>query len=171
MDYLKSVEEFHETFEHPINDEKVNDEKLKKLRVKLIFEELDELSTAMGSSEMMKELCETYLKNYSESKEYDKVETLDAFCDLQYVLSGAIISLGYKDVFNEAFDDVHKSNMTKMCETKEIAEKTVEYYKKEKGEKLRIDIVPKNDGYILKREDDKVLKSISYSPVKLDKYI
>lgn len=51
--------------------------------------------------------------------------------DLLICMSSKIINLcklfGYP--YNEGFDIVHKANMSKLCETEEIAIKTVEYYK------------------------------------------
>ncbi len=66
------------------------------LRLHLLQEELAELAEAM--------------------LEDDLVGCLDALCDLQYVLSGAVLSLGLQDVFDEAFAEVHRSNMSKLDE-------------------------------------------------------
>jgi hypothetical protein len=35
-------------------------------------------------------------------------------CDLQYVLSGTVTSLGLEDIFEEAYRRVHENNMTKV---------------------------------------------------------
>ena len=43
----------------------------------------------------------------------NKVEILDALVDQMYVLLGTINFHGMQDIFNEAFDRVHKNNMTK----------------------------------------------------------
>jgi predicted HAD superfamily Cof-like phosphohydrolase len=46
-------------------------------------------------------------------KEYeDPVDTLDAICDLAYVLIGAAVEFGWS--FDEAFKRVHESNMSKL---------------------------------------------------------
>jgi len=34
-------------------------------------------------------------------------------CDLLYVVFGTVIAVGYENVIEEAFDRVHKSNMSK----------------------------------------------------------
>ena len=43
----------------------------------------------------------------------NKVDILDALVDQMYVLLGTINFHGMQDIFNEAFDRVHKNNMTK----------------------------------------------------------
>ena len=44
----------------------------------------------------------------------DTVEVLDALTDLQYVLDGAYLSFGLQHVKQAAFDEVHRSNMSKL---------------------------------------------------------
>ena len=69
---LNSVAEFHDTFNLPIELEPCIPSKERcELRINLIEEELKELKEAI--------------------QENDLVEVIDAFCDLQYVLSGAIL--------------------------------------------------------------------------------
>lgn len=46
----------------------------------------------------------------------DLVEVLDALCDLQYFLNGMIVIHGLQHVFDEAFQIVHDSNMSKAGE-------------------------------------------------------
>ena len=171
--YLESVEKFHKSFNHPIEDNIIEDNiDIRKLRLKLLFEELEELSNAMGTDDTFHELCQSTLnKGEQNTDNYDKVETLDALCDIQYVLSGAVLAMGYKNVFDEAFDEVQRSNMSKMCEDLDTAQRTVDYYKKERGEELPMNIVPKGNKYIVVRQDKKILKSINYSPTDLKKYV
>lgn len=116
------------------------------LRVKLIQEELDELKVGIQSK--------------------DIVECADAFADLQYVLSGAIHEFGLGERFGNIFDNVHQSNMSKICISYEEADDTLKHYKNQGievySEKLE------GDTYVIKRKvDNKVLKSINYSPAKL----
>jgi predicted HAD superfamily Cof-like phosphohydrolase len=182
MDYLEKVEEFHQKFGHTIAEEIEEDNlHVRKLRLNLIFEELVELAHAMGLTKSLEELCEEhsigthkYLFNNeipNEEEYYNKVETLDALCDIQYVLSGAILSTGYKSVFNKAFNEVHQSNMSKMCESKKVAEDTIEYHKN-KGETMDMNMVKVSENeYMILREDGKLLKSINYKEVDLKKYI
>ena len=94
---LEQVQEFHETYGLPVLDEAdISDEKTNALRINLLAEELDELKEAL--------------------KEGDLVETLDALVDLQYVLDGAFLSFGMQELKEIAFDEVHRSNMSKLGE-------------------------------------------------------
>lgn len=94
---LELVREFHEVFDLPIADEpKLDDMSLNILRYKLLSEELDELFEAMEAM--------------------DKVGVLDALTDLQYVLDGAYLALGFAHLKNEALQEVHASNMSKLSE-------------------------------------------------------
>ncbi|MCI0920790.1 nucleoside triphosphate pyrophosphohydrolase family protein [Sphingobacterium rhinopitheci] len=144
---LTSVAEFHKTFQHPILDTpQIPAENRCNLRVSLIAEELKELEEAIQAK--------------------DIVEIADALCDIQYVLSGAVLEFGLKDKFNALFEEVQRSNMSKACKSIEEAEATMKYYKEEKG----VDSYYKEvDGlYLVFREGDhKTLKSINYSPADL----
>ena len=94
---LQQVQEFHETYGLPVKDAPdVSDEKTNALRINLIAEELEELQEAL--------------------KNGDALETLDALIDLQYVLDGAFLSFGLHDVKDAAFNEVHRSNMSKLGE-------------------------------------------------------
>lgn len=145
--YLESVKEFHRRFEHPIKPEPVIPEPgLCRLRVNLLQEELNELKRSID--------------------EKDLVEIADALCDLQYVLSGAVLSFGLGDLFDEMFEAVHKSNMSKACPDLETAQKTAAYYKHERG--FECDIVARESSFfVLRVPDGKILKSIDYNPVDL----
>ncbi|GAA4517578.1 nucleoside triphosphate pyrophosphohydrolase family protein [Sphingobacterium thermophilum] len=144
---LSSVAEFHKTFQHPILESpQIPSEARCKLRVSLIAEELKELEEAIEKK--------------------DIVEIADALCDIQYVLSGAVLEFGLGEKFNALFEEVQRSNMSKACKTKEEAEATMKYYKETKG----VDSYYKEvDGLFLvfREGDNKTLKSINYSPANL----
>jgi len=94
---LDQVQEFHETYGLPVeNAPTISCEQTKELRINLLAEELDELKEALENNDM--------------------VETLDALIDLQYVLDGAFLSFGLQSVKQSAFDEVHRSNMSKLGE-------------------------------------------------------
>lgn len=94
---LEQVQEFHETYGLPVKDAPdLTCEQTNKLRINLIAEELEELQDALADG--------------------DIVEVLDALTDLQYVLDGAYLSFGLHDVKEAAFDEVHRSNMSKLGE-------------------------------------------------------
>jgi len=94
------------------------------------------------------------------------VEVADALCDIQYVLSGAILEFGLADQFKTLFDEVQRSNLSKTCKSLEVAERTQAYYKLEKDTDSRI--VKRGEEYLVYREGDgKVLKSVEYSPADI----
>lgn len=144
IDALNQVAEFHSTFKHPIEKEPVIPTKKRcKLRVALIQEELNELEAAINDK--------------------DIVEIADALCDIQYVLSGAVLEFGMGDKFKELFDEVQRSNMSKTCSSLEEAEETVKYYKEERKVDCYFEKTDKH--YLVYRKgDNKTLKSINYSP-------
>ena len=147
IDALNQVAEFHRTFKHPILDEPtIPSETRCKLRVSLIAEELKELQEAI--------------------EQQDMVEIADALCDIQYVLSGAVLEFGLGDKFKSLFDEVQRSNMSKTCKSLEEAEATMEYYKANKG----VESYYKKEGehfLVYRKSDNKTLKSIKYSPADL----
>src|ERR1700754_4946117 len=111
---LQLVAEFHKTFKHPIQPNPIiPDENRCKLRVALIAEELKELEVAI--------------------LEKDIVEIADALCDIQYVLSGAILEFGLGDKFKALFEEVQRSNMSKACTSEQEAQKTVDHYRMKDG--------------------------------------
>lgn len=145
-DSLNQVAEFHRTFKHPIvAAPALPSEERSRLRVALLAEELKELEVAI--------------------LEKDLVEVADALCDLQYVLSGAILEFGLGEKFKELFDEVQRSNMSKACLNVAEAEATVAhyeakgtacYFKEDSGKYL-----------VYRTADDKTLKNINYSPADL----
>ena len=147
IDPLNQVAEFHRTFRHPVLDSpQIPSEDRCKLRISLIAEELKELEEAI--------------------EDKDIVEIADALCDIQYVLSGAILEFGMGDKFRELFEEVQRSNMSKACISEEEAEKTVEYYKTERDTEAYYE---ERDGkwLVYRKGDNKTLKSINYSPADL----
>lgn len=128
MNTVKKVKEFNEAFNLEINNKPsfvgcANSE----IGVKLMQEELDEYEEAI--------------------KDNDLVEIADAIVDMQYILDGLKLKHGITgECFNEIFNEVHSSNMSKLV-----------------------------DGKPTYREDGKVLKGKDYfkpnlQPI-LDKYI
>lgn len=201
--YQNLVKEFHQAAGQPVAEKitTLHPDRLK-LRLALIAEEAKELEEAVFSS--------------------DRVETLDALCDLQYVVCGKAVEEGvtmadqndidtttskliskmdkfqaidiiiktvnskisssynaHKIVylaslfgFDErvlfaAFKAVHESNMSKFCRSEAEADETVKNYF---GQDI-FSYWKKNEQtgtYTIYRSgDDKVLKSINYTPVDL----
>lgn len=121
---LEMVEEFHRSFEQPVLYVPcVDDDRVNQLRLRLLEEEVTELAVALHQR--------------------DVVEVLDALTDIQYVLDGAFWSLGLAHLKQIAFEEVHRSNMSKLGP----------------------------DGKPVKRPDGKVTKGPSYSPPNLMQFI
>jgi predicted HAD superfamily Cof-like phosphohydrolase len=147
IDALNQVAEFHKTFNAPILETpQIPSEQRCQLRVDLLQEELDELVQSI--------------------KDKDLVEIADALCDIQYVLSGAVLEFGLGENFVDLFNEVQRSNMSKACNTQQEAIMTLSHYKKKDGTEGYYKEV--NGKWLVYRtSDDKVLKSISYSPADL----
>ncbi len=143
---LTSVAEFHRTFKHPILPEpQIPEAKRCELRISLLAEELKELEEAIQNKDM--------------------VEIADAFCDLQYVLSGAILEFGLAEKFKALFDEVQRSNMSKACKSEEVAKATMTHYQNQ-----GVDCFYEKEGdlfLVYRAGDRKTLKSINYSPASL----
>lgn len=146
IDSLNQVAEFHRTFNAPILDSpQIPSKERCDLRVLLLQEELDELKQAIADN--------------------DITEIADALCDLQYVLSGAVLEFGLGNKFVELFNEVQRSNMSKACSTQDEADKTVEFYRT-KGEEAYSETSGEKIN-VHRRSDHKVLKSVNYSPADL----
>jgi predicted HAD superfamily Cof-like phosphohydrolase len=147
IDSLNQVAEFHRTFKHPVlPSPQIPSPERCALRVELLREELKELQQAIADQ--------------------DLVEVADALCDIQYVLSGAVLEFGLGEKFVALFDEVQRSNMSKACKTKEEAEATVAHYTHERDTPCYYEEV---DGlYLVYRTSyKKTLKSINYSKADL----
>ena len=146
IDSLNQVAEFHKTFNAPILDKPTipNADRCN-LRISLLQEELNELKEAIADN--------------------DLVEIADALCDLQYVLSGAVLEFGLGEKFVTLFNEVQRSNMSKACATQQEADDTIAFYK-EKGEEA---YAQKSGAKINvhRTSDNKVLKNKYYSPADL----
>ena len=146
IDSLNQVAEFHKTFHAPVLETpQIPSKERCVLRINLLQEELDELKEAIEQN--------------------DLTEVADALCDLQYVLSGAVLEFGLGEKFVSLFDEVHRSNMSKACSNQNEADETVAHYQsageevttKVSGEKININ----------RLSDNKVLKNKYYSPADL----
>lgn len=146
-DALRMVADFHRTFKHPILESPaIPAEDRCRLRVALIAEELRELEAAIA--------------------EKDIVEVADALCDIQYVLSGAILEFGLAGKFAELFGEVQRSNMSKACNSEAEAQETVAHYFKKDGTECYYR--QEGDKWLVYRKSDhKTIKSIAYSPANL----
>lgn len=150
-DSLNLVADFHKTFKHPILPQPaIPDESRCKLRVALLAEELKEMEVAI--------------------LEKDIVGVADALCDLQYVLSGAILEFGLGERFKELFNEVQRSNMSKACTTEEEAKKTVQHYKEKDGTECYYQRAG-DKWLVYRKSDNKTIKSVGYSPANLERIL
>ncbi|PIE50690.1 MAG: hypothetical protein CSA38_01605 [Flavobacteriales bacterium] len=150
IDALNQVAEFHTTFNAPILEKpQIPSKERCELRVNLLQEELDELKQAI--------------------EDEDIVEIADALCDLQYVLSGAVLEFGLGEKFVDLFNEVQRSNMSKACDNEQQAKETVALYQakdqdcfyEKSGNKFNVH----------RKSDNKVLKNKYYSPAELKSII
>ena len=147
MNYIKLVEEFHNTFVVPVLETpQIPSKERCDLRISLISEELEEMKEAIEKG--------------------DVIEIADSLGDLMVVLCGSILEFGMGDKFDELFLEVHRSNMSKACKSQQEAIQTLLHYKqKDETEGYYKEV----DGkwLVYRSEDNKVLKSINYSPANL----
>jgi predicted HAD superfamily Cof-like phosphohydrolase len=150
-DSLNLVAEFHRTFKHPVLSlPAIPAEERCRLRVALLSEELKELEVAI--------------------LEKDIVGVADALCDIQYVLSGAILEFGLGEKFKALFEEVQRSNMSKACNTEDEAQKTVEHYRIKDGTECYYE----QEGgkwLVYRKSDNKTIKSVGYSPANLERIL
>ncbi|WP_281212734.1 nucleoside triphosphate pyrophosphohydrolase family protein [Shewanella insulae] len=175
----RDIHQFRSTFDLPIEDESSLDEQADTLHTSLAIEELTELAEADS-----------------------RVEQADAIVDSVYVLMGRLVHLGAtqmsdrleisyvidlllhvaknRDIdFVRCWDEVHSSNMSKVCRNEQELEETIAHYAK-----LGVEIVGsrKGDFIIAKCAKDvemagkvvrqgKVLKSVYYRPADLTKLV
>ncbi|MEC5166055.1 putative HAD superfamily Cof-like phosphohydrolase [Flavobacterium sp. PL11] len=90
--------------------------------------------------ELMKEENNEYLEAVNNK---DIIEIADALGDMLYILCGTIIEHGLQDKIEAVFDEIHRSNMSKLDQ----------------------------DGKPIYREDGKVLKGSAYSKPNLSKIL
>ncbi len=113
---IKAVTEFHNAFGLGVNEAPIVDigESKKMLRFNLMKEENEEYLEAV--------------------KNNDLIETADALGDMLYILCGTIIEHGMQYKIEEVFNEIQRSNMSKLGE----------------------------DGQPIYREDGKVMKGPNY---------
>ena len=122
---LAAVQEFHEAFGLGVNQQPTTDLGAEKIQLRY---------------ELMKEENEEYLEA---AKNGDLVEVADALGDMLYILCGTIVEHGLQHKISEVFNEIQRSNMSKLGE----------------------------DGKPIYREDGKVLKGPNYLKPDLEKIL
>lgn len=94
---IEMVREFHVAFElheqikaHPT----IPQPHVSLLRIQTLIEEIGELALALGNGDLLK--------------------VLDGLTDIQYFLDGTYLACGLSALKDQAMEEVHRSNMTKM---------------------------------------------------------
>lgn len=120
---VRSLLEFNNAFDIPKLDAPgLGTDELIELRIKLLVEEVQEYAEAARTGDM--------------------VEILDALADIGYILAGTIINHGMQHIYDDSFNEVHRSNMAKLV-----------------------------DGKVIRREDGKVLKPQDWQPPNLAQFL
>jgi len=111
------------------------------------------------------------LDEYRQScEDGDIIGIADALGDIMYVLCNGILVHGLKDKFIDIYNEIQSSNMSKSCETEEIAKQTVEHIQNIKGYPCYYEKV--DNGWVVYRSSDKkVQKSIKYFKPNLKQFI
>lgn len=152
---IEAVGEFHRLFGAPIHRQPtVPSEDRQKLRCTLLLEEVTELIEACGDKNI--------------------VEIADALADIQYVLTGAVLEFGLGAHFKDLFDEVHRSNMSKSCKSEVELQQTLKFYEDKEVEvysKSANGAGGRQEYVVYRKSDNKVLKSINYSPANLAKIL
>ena len=122
---IKAVTEFHNAF-----------------RLNVEYKPKSDISTEITELRynLMKEENEEYLQAV---KSNDLIEIGDALGDMLYILCGTIISDGFQDIIEAIFDEIQRSNMSKLGA----------------------------DGKPIYREDGKVLKGPNYFKPDIEKIL
>ncbi len=175
----RDITEFRTTFDLPVATPETLDESADTLHTSLAIEELTELADADS-----------------------KVEQADAIVDTVYVLMGRLVHLGQNEIedniainylidlmlnvahnrnihFLPCWDEIHASNMSKVCRNAQEFKETAHYYAKQG---IKIEPVSKGEYIIAKCAEDvitetktirkgKVLKSIYYRPADLSSLV
>lgn len=121
---LNQLEEFQTVYNSTINQ-----------TPNLISEADYELRYKLGKEEL-----EEY---YDACKNGDLVEIADALTDQLYIIFGSIVSHGMQHIITDVFNEVHRSNMSKLGE----------------------------DGKPVYREDGKIMKGPNYFKPNVSKYL
>jgi predicted HAD superfamily Cof-like phosphohydrolase len=127
---IEQVKKFHQAFGHPVRLKPTAlTEERSEMRMDILKEEIDELDEAASYN--------------------DFVNIADAIVDSMYILIGTALEYGIAHRLEECFEEVHRSNMSKLGA----------------------------DGFPVYREDGKIMKGPNYTPPNLaaiiipDKYI
>ena len=114
MDYIKMTDEFITAMEQPkgVDISEGEQGRVLSMRLCLIREEAEEVEDAVCLLADKVFNAELLGIDMTEEIRAAKAALLKELCDLQYVLSGFVVTFGLP--FDEAFKRVHESNMSKL---------------------------------------------------------
>lgn len=152
---IELVKEFHETFEHLIAPQpQIPSQDVLNFRIPFMEEELKETQKA----------CD----------EQDLVQLADGLGDLQYVLDGFFLNAGLHHLKDAIMEEIHRSNMTKICPTEMSAVQNVNEINSvaNSGDEVDYKISSNGLGYIIfRKRDGKIQKPLHYEKPNLSKII
>lgn len=138
-EYIDKVAHFMEDFGQPVRYQpsvKLSPRE-RLLRVSLLLEEVRELAEHLGVT------VNIHIEPRVNATELHSDLLLDHLTDIAYVLFGTVCSCGLQNYFTDAFDEVHRSNMSKR----------------------------NPDGTVSKNENGKVVKGPNYTPANFKKVL
>lgn len=173
MHYQQKVTEFMNVFGQDCPSKPlIPDVKTRILRVKLLLEEVLELTEASGLKiidSMGFEFSKALLSNNGGIEIVENpdlipniVEVADAIADISYVNYGAASAYGID--IRPIEDEVHNSNMTKLFTQAELNSL-------EAGAFTSAVVTSNEKGFLVKNKDGKVQKSPSYTPANIKSII
>lgn len=120
-----------------------------------------------ADSQQSAALLREEVREYEEAmRDSDLVGVADALGDITVVVFGAFRRHGISDEKAiKIFNEIHRSNMSKTCNTREQADYEVLRIFEEKGETVSITEI--NGKFVLKRLDGKIMKPSTYTPPNL----
>jgi hypothetical protein len=100
--------------------------------------------------------------------EFNKIESLDALCDLSVVVNGGYCVSGFTDIAKEAYEETMDSNMSKFCYSLDEALATIA--NKEDWTYRVTEIGNKIIYVFLRKEDGKIMKGASFYKPNYNKF-
>jgi predicted HAD superfamily Cof-like phosphohydrolase len=111
------------------------------------------------------------LNEYKEAcEDGDIIEVADALGDIMYVLCNGIMQHGLKDRFQDLYNEIQRSNLSKACSSEQEAIETAKHEAERVGEATYFEQIKENVWVVYRQRDKKILKSINYSRPNLAQF-
>lgn len=173
---LDLVKDFHERANQPVNlSPTVPDSKAIYFRQQFLLEEtLEGFAALLGKDSTAYQLIEEHFQRVlaifkkaavNDKLNYDPVEFLDSLADIQYVILGTSLYYGFP--LQEAFEEVHKTNLSRFPRNQLQLEATLMKAENE-GVAVTYHRLPNEEGFAVIRSDNgKLYKNAHYTPPDL----